>query len=159
MSGDVVKSMKALRLIPLLVLLMAAPAGASCGNGCPKGIGLPYPLAYFFGDGILSNAEVACIVVANATSIPINLKRTACTATAPTTIQEVFTITDTPYGGAPNAIARLTFGAGSMTCAVSQQAAYSVAARDTICVAGPATADPTLATVAITIYSLTTDYP
>ena len=161
MLGDVVTTMKTLRIVPLLLLLFSPPLHAACGNGCPKGIGLPYPLAYFFGDTAtdLQNETFACIAVPNATSIPANLARSVCTATAAATGNTVFTVTDAPYGRGPNTIATLTFGPGSATCTLSQQAAIPVSAKDTLCVAGPATADTTLAGVAITIYSITTDYP
>jgi hypothetical protein len=165
-SGDVVRNMKAIMLGVLFSVLVATSAHATCSNGCPKGIGLPYPLAYFFGDGVLTNGEIGCIAIPNATTIPANSLRSVCTTTATTanpnpaaTSQAVFTITDAAYGRAANTIATLTFGAGEGTCTLSQQPAFSVGAKDTICVMGPATADATLANVAVTIYSTTIDYP
>jgi hypothetical protein len=125
---------------------------------CP--FALPYPLAFYFAGPLpLVNSESDCAFVPNAATIPLNLARSGCSATTTAFGSAVFTVTDTPYGGLPSTVATFTFTGGSKLCTPSLQAAIPIAARDTVCVVGPASADAILEGVVVTVYATTTDYP
>jgi hypothetical protein len=130
---------------------------------CPgfAGSAVPYPLSFFFAGPLpLSGSEADCAFVPNAATIPVNLARSGCSATAATaTSTTALSVIDIPYGGTPSTIATLTFAGGAKDCTLSTQAAIPIAAKDTVCVVGPASSDATLAGVAATIYATTTDYP
>lgn len=107
-----------------------------------------------FATGVLTASQVIVRRALNrAITLPANLAGSQITAGTAATAAAAFLVQRTPAGSTtPATIATLTIAAGGTTIGTySTQAAVTCAVGDTITVVAPATADTTLASVAVNL--------
>ena len=114
----------------------------------PKPVGIVYNFI-----GVPAATTRLSFVAPTIISLPANFAAgsspawaSLCTARVAATSSTTFTIDDN-Y----SPVATLNFGSNATTCTFSTQAAFSLAAGDTLTIISPASPDATLADIAITI--------
>ena len=136
------------RLIPRKPIA-AALALASAALPAAAAYMTAYDIASFM-PGVPANSAIVRIALPRAVTLPAGLPNAQCTAKAAATGSTTVTL-NKASGGSSSAIGTLVWSASGAACAVTFSAAVSLAAGDIVKEAFPATADATLADIAITL--------
>lgn len=134
--------------------LGALAAAFCCGLALgPRAGDSAYMTAYdiaSFMPGAPANSAIIRIALPRAVTLPAGLPNAQCTAKTAATGTTTVTLNKVS-GGATTAIGTLVWSASGTACAVTFSAAVSFAAGDIVEEAFPASADATLADIAITV--------